>query len=129
MEENLQSMPREIYVDWGRDYTTIWPNTREVFTLNERDVISVVEQIRNLVSYILVNEKTGEKIQLQNIKVFIDIAGYGRFLKDRLEELGIQCEYITSGAWLKRFCRRQDVAYVDDYDYMFKKKINKFRLI
>lgn len=127
MGEKLQVMPREIYVDWGRDYTTIWTNTREVFALNERDIISVAEQIRNLVSYILVNEKTGEKVQLQNIKVSIDIASYGRFLKDKLEELGIQCEDITSGAWLKRMCRNQDIIYVDDYDYNFKKKINKFR--
>lgn len=102
MGEKLQVMPREIYVDWSRDYTTIWTNTREVFTLNERDIISVAEQIRNLVSYILVNEETGEKVQLQNIKVSIDIASYGRFLKDRLEELGIQCADITSGAWLKK---------------------------
>lgn len=50
MGEKLQVMPREIYVDWSRDYTTIWTNTREVFTLNERDIISVAEQIRNLVS-------------------------------------------------------------------------------
>lgn len=127
MREKLQVMPREIYVDWGRDYTTIWTNTREVFTLNERDIISVAEQIRNLVSYILVNEKTGEKVQLQNIKVSIDIVSYGRFLKDRLEELGIQCEDITSGAWLKRMCGNQDIIYVDDYDYNFKKKINEFR--
>ena len=62
MGEKLQVMPREIYVDWSRDYTTIWTNTREVFTLNERDIISVAEQIRNLVSYILVNEKTGDLI-------------------------------------------------------------------
>lgn len=129
MREKLQVMPREIYVDWGRDYTTIWTNTREVFTLNERDIISVAEQIRNLVSYILVNEKTGEKVQLQNIKVSIDITSYGRFLKDRLEELGIQCADITSGAWLKRMCRNQDIIYVDNYDYNFKKKINEFRLI
>ena len=129
MGEKLQVTPREIYVDWGRDYTTIWTNTREVFTLNERDIISVAEQIRNLVSYILVNEETGEKVQLQNIKVSIDIVSYGRFLKDRLEELGIQCADITSGAWLKRMCRNQDIIYVDNYDYNFKKKINEFRLI
>ena len=64
---------------------------------------------------------------MQNIKVSIDIASYGRFLKDRLEELGIQCADITSGAWLKRMCRNQDIIYVDDYDYNFKKKINEFR--
>lgn len=129
MKEMSRIKPREIYVDWGRDYTTIWTNTREVFVLNEKDTISIAEQIKNLVSYVLVNEETGEKVQLQDIRVAIDIMGNGNVLKDTLEMIGIQCEGITSGAWLKRLCRRQDVVYVNNLDYKFKQKINNYKLI
>lgn len=129
MKEMSRIKPREIYVDWGRDHTTIWTNTREVFVLNEKDTISIAEQIKNLVSYVLVNEETGEKVQLQDIRVAIDIMGNGNVLKDTLEMIGIQCEGITSGAWLKRLCRRQDVVYVNNLDYKFKQKINNYKLI